>query len=191
MYSWYKGIISMLFILFIFSGCSNDDPDNVNVDGQEVENNKIEENDENDEQTSEKIDNIFEQVQSVVIPTSLLEMKEQQGGLMLNGRSLQDELEVDMAEFLLGMESELKSHIESLTSETQNPSELEKALIYILGTPNYQEVLELAEGFEPEFEEPYLPYPGKTVEEIKQEPNSDKSIILLDASSKYVIIGRW
>ncbi|QGS68575.1 VWA domain-containing protein [Oceanobacillus sp. 143] len=115
-------------------------------------------------------------------------MKEQQGGILAADIEPEEE-QTESPETTLDESTveELKDELKRLTKKTKEPATIYKGLVYLLGSPNYKEVIEQAEAFEPDFAEPYLPEPGKTEEEVMKEPESGKAIILLDASSSMLL----
>ncbi|MGY0694444.1 vWA domain-containing protein [Virgibacillus sp. FSP13] len=145
-------------------------------------------NKDNTEEKSKEAVSPVNQVNSIILGDSRKKLKAQQGGKLMKDMTLKAELEqADNAELSNKTVRELKSSLEKLTDETQNPVKLQKGLVYLLGSHYYPEVIEQAEDFEPEFEEPFLPNPGKSAEEVKNEPRSGKAIILLDASSSMLL----
>lgn len=118
------------------------------------------------------------------IGTSLEELKEQPGGLFTEDLSLEEEL---TDEFMI-TDVRLQAELKELMARSENPVDMQKALLYLLGSPNYTEAIEKLENFTPDYDEPYLPEPERVVEgsENQQSP-PDKAIILLDASSSMLL----
>ncbi|MBY7142099.1 VWA domain-containing protein [Virgibacillus sp. NKC19-3] len=117
------------------------------------------------------------------------DMKAQEEGTLVADMTLEEELEDDSSDKELdpSIVQALEEELEHITSQTQDPEEINKALVHLLGTPHYNEVIEKAEEFEPDFEEPFLPDPGKSEKELENEPAKGKAIILLDASSSMLL----
>lgn len=168
-----KVFISLGIVLFLVS-CSSD---------QTVE--KSDEVKEEKEKTSDN--NILDELDSITLAESKEDMKKQQNGILLQDISMEEELAVDEEERLQEIDSELGEQLRDIAKQTQDPVQLKKALPYLLGSPHYKQVFENADAFKPDFEEPFLPHPGKSEEEVKQEPKSGKAIILLDASSSMLL----
>ncbi|MUK90281.1 VWA domain-containing protein [Ornithinibacillus sp. L9] len=185
----YRSLVAILFVLvLVLFGCSKDDSNDVSGgEGNEREEKTAMTEEKKEEQSEPEAVQVMEELESIVLPETREEMKDQLGGLLVNDVSLENELELDMDAFLQEIDEELREQLVTLTTVVEDPFELEKGLAFLLGTANYKEVLEQAEEFEPDFEEPYLPYPGKTKEEIELEPEAGKAIILLDASSSMLL----
>ena len=115
-------------------------------------------------------------------------MKNQSSGILMKDISLEQELEIDIEEFMAENKEELTEYLQKVIDETQNPKELEQAIVYLLGTANYSETIKTAEAFKPEFPEPDLP----SAEKVKGEKGvttqeKGKAILLLDASSSMLL----
>ncbi|WP_188454615.1 vWA domain-containing protein [Virgibacillus oceani] len=124
-----------------------------------------------------------------LVPLALTrgELKEQQGGTLVTDISLEDELADGATDLDSTIQEKLNTELAKITKETQNPQDLQRALVQLLGTHYYREIIGSAESFEPDFEEPFLPDPEKSKEEVKSEPAKGKAIILLDASSSMLL----
>ena len=94
------------------------------------------------------------------IGTSLEELKEQPGGLFTEDLSLEEEL---TDEFMI-TDVRLQAELKELMARSENPVDMQKALLYLLGSPNYTEAIEKLENFTPDYDEPYLPEPERVVE---------------------------
>ncbi len=173
----YVGIF-FISLLLVLGACSDKD--------KQVSKNTSKDNTE--EKSQQAVSPSVDQLDSIILGDSRKDLKAQQGGKLMQDMTLEVELkQEDSAELSNKLGKELKSSLEKLTDETQNPVKLQKGLVHLLGSHYYSEVIEQAEDFEPEFEEPFLPEPGKTAEEVKNEPKSGKAIILLDASSSMLL----
>ncbi|WP_158591716.1 vWA domain-containing protein [Oceanobacillus halophilus] len=126
-------------------------------------------------------------LETISLIDSREELKSQKGGLLVDGISIEDEVE-DTNNKPLGSAQiiEIKEELENLTEHIQDPKELYKGIVYLLGSPNYKETIEKAESFKPEFEKPDLPESGASKGEISKSDN-EKAIILLDASSSMLL----
>lgn len=113
-------------------------------------------------------------------------LKDQKAGILVKDNTMEQETK-DVPLSPNDMDPELKGklteQLKSLTEETKNPEKLEKGLLYLLGSPYYKDVIEQAEAFKPDFKDPDLPEPEKTIKTEKGKAKSSKAIILLDASS--------
>ncbi|MDL4840251.1 VWA domain-containing protein [Aquibacillus rhizosphaerae] len=172
-----------LGLMLVLASCSSED-ETLNQ-AKETSNEVMEENEKNSNQNTEN--SMIEKLDSIKLVQTKEDMKKQQGGVLLNNISMEEELAVNEEERLQEINEELREQLEDITKQTQDPVQLEKALTYLLGSHHYKQIFENAEEFEPDFEEPYLPYPGKSKAEVKQEPKSGKAIILLDASSSMLL----
>lgn len=175
-----RNIFIYLGIMLFLVSCSNEDGETVDQ-GVEKSDVAIEEK----EKTSEN--SIIDKLDSITLAQSKEEMKKQQGGILLQNVSIEEELAVNEEERLQEIDSELREQLQDIANQTQDPVHLKKALTYLLGSHHYKQVFENADAFKPDFEEPFLPYPGKSEEEVNQEPKSGKAIILLDASSSMLL----
>lgn len=115
-------------------------------------------------------------------------MKKQAGGILMEKFSTEQELEMDVEEFISQNEQEITDYLQKTTEQTQNPKELVKAITHLLGTPNYTETIETAEDFQPDFADPDLPSAEKSKNtEGKHAEGRGKAILLLDASSSMLL----
>ncbi|AXI08916.1 hypothetical protein CUC15_08300 [Oceanobacillus zhaokaii] len=176
-----RGIGTIAVLVFFLSACSN--AEDTSKGQEESVKEAAAELEETEQQES-----IVEQLESVKLIESRDGMKEQQGGILAADIEPEEE-QTESPETTLDESTveELKDELKRLTKKTKEPATIYKGLVYLLGSPNYKEVIEQAEAFEPDFAEPYLPEPGKTEEEVMKEPESGKAIILLDASSSMLL----
>ncbi|WP_449354593.1 vWA domain-containing protein [Virgibacillus natechei] len=136
----------------------------------------------------EEDEGILNELGTVTEIESTEDMKAQQAGTLVADITLEEELEDSSDKELdTSVVKELEEELELLTAKTQDPEEIMKSFVHLLGTAHYKETIEKAEGFEPDFEEPFLPDPGKSEEEVESEPATGKAIILLDASSSMLL----
>ncbi|MBP1968313.1 Ca-activated chloride channel family protein [Virgibacillus natechei] len=163
----------------------NDEQDVASGDEQAKDEEK---NEAVEEVKAEAEETILDQLASVTEIESREDMKAQQAGTLVADISLEKELEDPLDKELdPSVVKELEKELEKVIEETQDPEEINKAFVHLLGTPHYNEMIKEAEQFEPDFEEPFLPAPGKSEEEIENEPAKGKAIILLDASSSMLL----
>ncbi|PXY52994.1 VWA domain-containing protein [Virgibacillus profundi] len=172
-------IIILVFMLFL-AACSDENEATSNDDQSNKEDAEV--------AAEEEKESIVDQMETVIQVETREDMKKQQGGTLATDITLKMELE-DSTEEQLNTEiiKELKAEFKKITEETQDPTEIYKGFIYLLGSHHYKDVIKKAEEFEPNFEEPFLPDPGKSEEEVKNEPEKGKAIILLDASSSMLL----
>ncbi|RDW18004.1 vWA domain-containing protein [Oceanobacillus chungangensis] len=169
----------------MLSACSNDNAEDTSKLQEKGEDSAVSAN----AKESEQEKSIVEQLKASKLIDSRQAMKEQQSGMLVADIEIDREQTESLETTILDETAveKLTDELKRLTKETKEPTTMYKGLIYLLGSPNYKEAIEAAEAFEPEFEEPYLPEPGKTEEEIANEPESGKAIILLDASSSMLL----
>ncbi|UJL46737.1 VWA domain-containing protein [Virgibacillus sp. NKC19-16] len=169
-------------MLVLFLVACNDEQDAASGDEQTT-------NDEQNEAVEEaEEESILDELESVTEIESREDMKAQQAGTLVSDITLEQELEDPTdKELAPSVVTNLEEESEKIAQATQDPDEINKAFIHLLGTPHYQELIEKAEEFEPDFEDPFLPDPGKSEEEIENEPANGKAIILLDASSSMLL----
>ncbi|MRG86754.1 vWA domain-containing protein [Salinibacillus xinjiangensis] len=178
--------VVLLFFMLGLSGCSEDEaqkgqeesPTNTEVDT--VEHEEAVEDDQGEQ--SLEIDTFHS------IDPSREGMKNQTGGTFLEDISLEQELDMNVEEFMAQNKQELTNDLQRITNENQEPEALAKALAHLLGTPNYTKGIETAEAFQPDFPEPDLPG-AKRVNSEEEESASvnGKAILLLDASSSMLL----
>ncbi|RDW18390.1 hypothetical protein CWR48_12510 [Oceanobacillus arenosus] len=179
-----QGIGMIAILVFFLSACS----DNKAEDDSKGQEENIAEAGSGEIEELVREESIVEQLESGKLIDSRDAMKEQQGGIFVADVGLEEEqMESSETTYDETTVEELMDEIKRLTKETNKPATIYKGLVYLLGSPNYKQAIEKAEAFEPEFAEPYLPEPGKTEEEIANEPQSGKAIILLDASSSMLL----
>ncbi|WP_176555786.1 vWA domain-containing protein [Virgibacillus ndiopensis] len=165
--------VFMVLLLFI-TACSDDET-------TEAKNEK------DVKQPVKKEQTITEELTSISLALTRGDLKGQQGGTLVTGTSLEEDLADEETEIDPATKDKLITELKKITEETQNPKDLQKVLVQLLGSNHYKEIIEKAENFEPDFEEPFLPDPEKSKEEVENEPKKGKAIILLDASSSMLL----
>ncbi|SHF95117.1 vWA domain-containing protein [Ornithinibacillus halophilus] len=186
-----KIIFVLLFFSLCLAACSNEEPENElepddNNSVAEVEDNDDQNQIENDHQ--EKEEERFSIASLSIVDPSREGMINQVGGQLLEGITLEQEIEMDAKQFVSEHTDELTEYLQLVTSETQNPIDIEKAIVHFLGSPNYTEAIESALAYDPDFPEPDLPG-AKVVEgeEEGEQAEKGKAILLLDASSSMLL----
>lgn len=144
------------------------------------------------EAEAEEKEELFPVSNLTTVDPSRSGMKSQVGGILMEDISLEDELKMDVEQYSSDNQAELIDHLHKLTKETHSPEELEKGLIYLLGSANYSEAIETAEEFLPDFADPELPTAERSdgeadTEEEKGSVGKGKAILLLDASSSMLL----
>ncbi len=125
----------------------------------------------------------LEEIKDINVIKTKEDLMNQQGGTILNEEILESELQDEQDQDLTGIETDLHKQLEELTKQTEDPIELEKGLTYLLGSPNYKNIIESLDQFKPNFEQPDLPGAEKQETTVQGETETSKAIILLDASS--------
>ncbi|QHS24371.1 VWA domain-containing protein [Virgibacillus sp. MSP4-1] len=173
-----KKFALLLFCFIIaLSACSKDD----------ASQNKPDEKTGAENQQSQENDLLDISVLSAVDP-SREGMKNQTGGILMEELSFQQELDMNVEEFMSEKKQELTGQLETVATETQDPEKLEHALVKLLGTPNYASAIETAEAYKPDFPEPELPGAKRANdEEDGKITENGKAILLLDASSSMLL----
>lgn len=169
-------ILFLLFISLFLTACSNEEPDDeVIAETPPKEDVKKEETKQN------QLDSLIE-ISLEVSEESLVDLKP---GSMMDDLSYDKDIE-DIGFNTPELEPELKNKLpeklEELASETDDLETIKKGLLSLLASPNYKQVIENSNAYEPHFEEPFLPDPTKAEGE-EESKAAGKAIILLDASS--------
>ncbi|WP_231734723.1 vWA domain-containing protein [Bacillus sp. FJAT-29937] len=139
-----------------------------------------------------------EQKQEDMITESLninLEVSEESLLVLPHGKVMDDlsyekdieEIGFDTPQMEPALIEKLTPELEKLKNETTDIEEIKKGLVALLASPHYKEVIEKANAYQPQFEEPYLPDPTKS-EDSEENVASEKTIILLDASSSMLLL---
>lgn len=162
-------------------GCSksNNTDGEVEANDDEATNEKVEQEDKNNGKYTDEFLN------EISLATELEELKQQKGGSLVEDLSLEKELQEEN----LIDENVLKEEINNLVEFTNDPVQIEKGLVYLLGSPNYKESIEIVENYSPDYDEPLLPDPVKQTTEGSSEKRvpPENAIILLDASSSMLL----
>lgn len=162
-------------------GCSksNNTDGEVEANDDESTNEKVEQEDKNNGKYTDEFLN------EISLATELEELKQQKGGSLVEDLSLEKELQEEN----LIDENVLKEEINNLVEFTNDPVQIEKGLVYLLGSPNYKESIEIVENYSPDYDEPLLPDPVKQTTEGSSEKRvpPENAIILLDASSSMLL----
>lgn len=129
---------------------------------KESESNKVEEGEEHSELTLETL-------------------KGQKAGILVQDIPSQFEIEAINNKSLEEQQmSEVVGELRKIIENAEDPNEIYDGIVYLLGAPNYQKLIEEAEDFEPQFDMTYLP---ETEEGLDIRSERGKSIILLDANA--------
>lgn len=173
----YGYLLLVFIILTVIYGCSHSDEKT----STKLENKKIE-----PEKKAEK--QIAIDYDTITISSTLDELKEQSGGVLI-GEKVTLEQELKSTPESIIDEVKLEAQLKRLLKDTKNVTEIQKVLIYLVGSPNYSEVIEEAKSFKPNFKDPYLPDPTLEMTEEEKAGNADKkaAVILLDASSSMLL----
>ncbi|MFD1848440.1 vWA domain-containing protein [Oceanobacillus bengalensis] len=177
-----KGIygVAIILILFIFVGCT--EKENVaepeepqGTENKEITNDEVQEN----KETGNNKDILDGKLETISFIDSIEGMKARQGGTLVEGISIDEEAEDDYQ-----VEDEVfVQELREISNETQEAVFLYKGLVHLLGSPHYKSLIEKAESFVPNFEDPYLPAPQVENERAWDVEKNGKAFILLDASS--------
>ncbi len=175
MASLFKKLGVLIFSVFIIGACSQDtaaDP-------------KKQVQTENDNNTDDRYE--MDKVSSISLGSSIEDLKQQKGGVLVKELTLEMELNSSAESFQY--DQQIKSGLEKLTKQAKDPQQIQKGIIQLLGSPNYSEPIKVAEDFQPDFEEPYLPDPAtkQGIESNESSAPPENAIILLDASSSMLL----
>ena len=178
-----RNILVVLLVCFLFLtvACSKENPESKEEINKKTKEENVVEEEENSSIETTKIE-----VDKIVSTDDLEDLKSQPAGTLVSELSLEDELSTETNQIMENLNTDLREQLVQLTSKTQEPNAIESALIHLLGSPNYKEAIEIAEAFQPDFEEPYLPNP-KRVGDSGNSEDIGKAIILLDASSSMLL----
>lgn len=169
----------LIIVLLLLVGCQGEKVANKeNTDSKKTEKASA---------TQKKEENNWQSnLNDIQLDSTIEALKEQKAGILVKDTTKEQEIK-ETALFPTEMDSEQKEkltdQLKLLTKETKDPEMLKKGLIYLLGSPYYKDVIEPVEAFTPNFEDPDLPEPEKTINTEAGETKSSKAIILLDASS--------
>lgn len=175
------GIILFVLILLFLVACQNEpatvDPDKSNRNQKNNEEIDIEiqsDDTEKDFETRQEVDQKN---------LSLESMKEQKAGILIHDTSFQFELEKTSNNSLhVEHIGKIVDELGEILAVTNEPNEIYEGIVYLFGSSNYKELIEKAEDFEPQFDEPYLPSLGAE-QDVDLDSNREKTIILIDANS--------
>lgn len=173
-----KRIMILVFmLLLVFVGACSDQEKGKN----ETDETKVMKESEEDKPVDAK------QFKKVSLETTRDALKKQISGTLVSNLSV--EKEVSESELDQSMIDNLTKELTSITNETKDPDTIFKGIGYLLASPHYKETITKVENFEPNFEDPYLPTPESSVKEEgqKTESETEKAIILLDASSSMLL----
>lgn len=178
---YYISFFVFITMCMVVIGCSksNNTDGEVEANDDEATNEKVEQEDKNNGKYTDEFLN------EISLATELEELKQQKGGSLVEDLSLEKELQEEN----LIDENVLKEEINNLVEFTNDPVQIEKGLVYLLGSPNYKESIEIVENYSPDYDEPLLPDPVKQTTEGSSEKRvpPENAIILLDASSSMLL----
>lgn len=178
---YYISFFVFITMCMVVIGCSksNNTDGEVEANDDESTNEKVEQEDKNNGKYTDEFLN------EISLATELEELKQQKGGSLVEDLSLEKELQEEN----LIDENVLKEEINNLVEFTNDPVQIEKGLVYLLGSPNYKESIEIVENYSPDYDEPLLPDPVKQTTEGSSEKRvpPENAIILLDASSSMLL----
>lgn len=192
-----KKMVSICIICLLFLGaCNNGEKVNTVIKNpnNETNNNQTEVKEEkgNEQVNEEKHENdpgieTSSESESVSKINSLEQMKEQKSGSLVQDATPQFEVENSAIEPLNSNQIKaMIEELEKLTNETADATEIYNKIVQLLRSPNYKEIINKAENFEPRFDKPFMP-------SVSEEDNNDvqsnrgKAIILLDAKSSMLL----
>lgn len=171
----------MTGLLFIVASCSEDNQTKVEEPNDDEKQVADENPQDRESDTTMKVE-----IGALAATEILEDIKDQPTGILVNDLTLDNELSTDSKEVMESLNEELHEQLVNILNETKEPEVIESALIKLLGSPNYKEAIEIAEDFQPDFEDPYLPNP-KRVSESGNSEEIGQAIILLDASSSMLL----
>jgi Ca-activated chloride channel homolog len=193
-----KKIVSICLICLLFLGACNDEeekaisvsknPGNENNNQTEVKEEKSKEQINEKKENEHNLDvGIFSESDPVSKMDSIEQMKEQKSGLLIEDTSSQYEVNNSTSEPLNSKQIKaINQELEKVVNETKDSTEIYNRIVQLLGSPNYKEIIEKAEKFEPRFDEPFMPNISmKDSDDVQS--NSGKAIILLDAKSSMLL----
>ncbi|RLL45150.1 VWA domain-containing protein [Oceanobacillus piezotolerans] len=174
-----KRAFAIILVLLFLVACSERGNGSEN---QQMENNNPD--GESEEAASEERKEFIEKASELIEYTAIQsreDMKAQKGGSLVKEMSVEEELNRTYPI----SEEVLKEELYSYADMTENPNELYNGIVYLLGSPHYNDLIQKAEAFEPSFQEPYLPEPSSSIQEDREVEiaQNGKAFILLDASS--------
>lgn len=171
----------MTGLLFIVASCSEDNQTKVEEPNDDEKQVADENPQDRESDTTMKVE-----IGALAATEILEDIKDQPTGILVNDLTLDNELSTDSKDVMESLNEELHEQLVNILNETKEPEVIESALIKLLGSPNYKEAIEIAEDFQPDFEDPYLPNP-KRVSESGNSEEIGQAIILLDASSSMLL----
>ncbi|MED4017969.1 vWA domain-containing protein [Sutcliffiella cohnii] len=180
-----KRFFTVLLIIFIV-GCSNDAENNTN---DITAKNDSEEAVTVDTTETEEKSSILVTIDSVSTDVTIENIKQQSAGILTETISYEEETERvlwGLSDLDPALHTKMEASILEVANETEDPKTLVKALLYYVGSPSFQQIVEELENYEPNFNEPLLPLPER-VQEGEVVEGESYSYILLDASSSMLL----
>ncbi|MEH7344978.1 VWA domain-containing protein [Bacillus sp. JJ1532] len=172
-------LLLLILIPMILSSCSND---------KEIETSNAPEKEK--QQQEQKQEDIITESLNINLEVSEESLLVLPHGKIMGDLSYENDIEdigFDTPKMEPALIDKLTPELEKLMNETTDIEEIKKGLVALLASPHYKEVIEKANAYEPQFEEPYLPDPTKS-EGSEEKMSSEKTIILLDASSSMLLL---
>ncbi|MDR4889141.1 VWA domain-containing protein [Fredinandcohnia sp. QZ13] len=126
----------------------------------------------------------IEEIRNIIIPDSLDGFKEQTPGIFTLDIPFEEETKQMWGNFGLGnYEEELTNKLAAFTSETNEPTDILKALHYYLGSNAFNRSISEIKDFGITWYEPYLPEPEEMQSGLEETALAPSEVyILLDAS---------
>ncbi|MEH7223058.1 VWA domain-containing protein [Bacillus sp. JJ1566] len=126
----------------------------------------------------------IEEIRRISIPDSIEGFQSQQAGIFTTDILFEEETKQIWGDFGLGnYEEDLTNKLAAFTSETNDPTEILKALHYYLGSNAFNRSISEVKDFGITWYEPYLPEPEEMQSGLEKKTQAPSEVyILLDAS---------
>lgn len=175
-----KNFVACLLLILALVGCSSKE--------ETIADTPDKEKGEQEVQQKVETENILKELENVQLEVSEEILLKTPSGSLMSELTYEEDIEGfwTASEIDSQLKNEMEANLEELTTKTKDVELIKKGLLSLLASPHYKQVIEKANTYEPVFEEPYLPDPTKS-ESGEAKPASDKSIILLDASSSMML----
>lgn len=167
----------------LFAGCSKDAaPANEEVTTVTHEEDKNTGQHENDKK--KKLDNIATGTQAATIE----EMAQQPPGTLTKDFTVEQETSMwSTREVPTEIREDFLTKMASITGSTKEPEELYGAILHLLGSAKYGELVQPLIDYSPAFKEPILPEPREIQGDTEHTTIPTNGVILLDASSSMLL----
>lgn len=143
-----------MHVAIVLSACSSE-KEEVTAKTPAKERGKLEENQES----------ILSESENTCLEVSQESLLNMPPGTLMDSLSYEEDIEefgFNSPETDPELKNKMAPRLEELAKETTETASIKKGLVALLASPHYKDVIEIANAYEPDFEEPYLPDPAKS-----------------------------